>query len=145
MKIISLRTIKLLRITGFGFCLLAVILVFKTSLWINGSYEVEGVVLGYEESSSSTHNRKMYSLKYRYDDLGGQHHTVVSSLSSNQMAYGEGEKIRVLVSKNDGSDNNVNSFIELWVGHMIVGLIGIGWVIMSFMFEYMKKSSAQQG
>ena len=86
--------------------------------------EVQGAVIELKEGSSSDHSHPVYYPIIRYADTAGQEHTLYSGTGSFPPAYAVGDRVSVLYNPANPKDAKVNSFSDLWLLPLILGILG---------------------
>jgi hypothetical protein len=94
----------------------------STRAFIASAATAEGTVVDLVQSRSS--NSTMYSPVVRYNTATGELIEFVSSVSSNPPGYHKGEKVEVMYSPSEPSKASINTFFNLWFGHLILGGLG---------------------
>lgn len=86
-----------------------------------------GEVIDFErETSTSDGKRKtMYRPVVRFTTENGQAIEFAGGTSSSSPSYERGEQVKVLYRKGTPEDARIDSFMENWLGPLIVGLFGL--------------------
>lgn len=115
---------------------------YTTNQFIEQSLKTEGIVVDLVRSRSSSRtsgsNRRKTSRGYapvvEFTTESGDTIEFVSSTSSNPPKFSEGELVEVFYDPRSPRKAKINSFLTLWAGTIIVGLmglifsgIGVGW------------------
>ena len=122
----------------FGFKLL-----FSTRSFIKTATETNGEVIRVDLSSStdtdSSGNRST-STNYRpvvnFTTSDGQDITFASSVASNPSPYEVGDKVTVLYNPLRPHDAKIKSFVQLWIGTLIVGGLGILFTLIGLLISF---------
>jgi hypothetical protein len=69
---------------------------------------------------------------FRFQDVVGKEHTVVSSNNSKPATHSVGDVIVVLYEREHPGRARINSFWELWFIPMVAGTIAVGFCVISF-------------
>ncbi len=94
----------------------------NTRAFVATATTAEGTVVDVVQSRSS--DSITYKPVVRYKTAAGEMVEFVSSTGSNPPSYNKGEKVEVLYRSAEPSDASINSFFDLWFGHMILGGLG---------------------
>jgi hypothetical protein len=66
-----------------------------------------------------------YAPLYEFKATDGKTYTILSSTSSNPPSHQVGDQISVLYPKGNPEKAEINAFLDLWLGPIIAGLIGV--------------------
>ncbi|NTW69756.1 MAG: DUF3592 domain-containing protein [Chlorobiaceae bacterium] len=126
---------KVLTIIKYLFTVLGIAMLLGT-LYINEStrsfmsqaIKTEGTVVRLAESwsggSTVSHNSSIYRPVVRFRDRNGLQHEFISSSGSNPPSYLEGEKVELLYLPDKPENAQINEFVSLWAGSIILGGLG---------------------
>lgn len=124
---------KTLVILKYGFAILGAALLAAGVLWaqmvrsfVADAARAQGTVveLAASHSSGSTTWRPVV----RFFSADGREVHFTSSRSSNPPGYKRGEKVEVLYAIADPNDAKINSILDLWLGPLILGGVGAGFL-----------------
>ncbi len=110
----------------------------STTEFLKSADTAEGVVLKLipVEGDETT-----YAPVFGFKDRSGESHVIESSSSSNPPAFERGEKIEVIYDPEKPQNARINSFFNLWGGAVILGIVGIFFLIFGLIFYVIKKKS----
>jgi len=87
--------------------------------------EAQGTVVELKEGAcGGTDSHPVYYPIIRFADKAGQGHTLYSNSGSYPPAYEVGERVSVLCDPANPKEAKVNSFTELWLWPLILGILG---------------------
>lgn len=106
----------------------------KQQSFVKNSQVSQGEVISYKDSRNSDGNI-LYSPVVRYLGKDGQELTFNSMLSSNRPSQKIGEIVPILIPS-DGSRPQINSFMDLWFGVIILSLFALLAVVIAALTIY---------
>jgi Protein of unknown function (DUF3592) len=104
---------------GIGLLAGAGVVYFNTSKFVAGARTAQGTVVALKSGAPE--------VKFRAQD--GREVQFTSSVSSKPPAYSVGEKVEVLYRPDRPEDAEVNAFMSLWLGVIILGALGSGFSV----------------
>jgi hypothetical protein len=87
---------------------------FNTSEFVSGARKAQGTVVGLKSGAPEV----------RFQAQDGREIRFTSSVSSKPPAYSVGENVEVLYRPDRPEDAEVNAFMSLWLGVIILGALG---------------------
>jgi hypothetical protein len=114
----------ILLVSAFGLLALGGSCYNRTVQFKKTAVEVQGAVIELKEGSSSDHSHPVYYPIIRYADTAGQEHTLYSGTGSFPPAYAVGDRVSVLCDPANPNEAKVNSFSDLWLLPLILGIFG---------------------
>jgi hypothetical protein len=96
----------------------------RTKRFLASAQEARAEVVGVKESMGSSRERVYYPV-LRYRTQQGDTKEVTSSVGSNPPRYKEGDSVVVLYDPAHPSDVRIHSFINVWMGPLVLGLLGV--------------------
>ena len=141
-----MKTLSIIKYTsasiGSAMLVFAFISYLHVQSFLTSAIETEGTVINLigsssvhsSSSSDSILNRSSdtYAPVVQFKTKEGKSITFKSSVSSNPHSYSIGESIKVLYRESDPNNAIVNSFFALWGGILIVGGLGIPFIMIGF-------------
>lgn len=131
---------KIFAVFGIIGCLLlmvAVFLIIKQSAFVNHSQKTTGTVIGNAVSYSNDSNgnsSRYYHAVVVFADQSGQAIKFQSTLGSGSPSYQVGETVEVLYDPDKPNDAEINSFISIWLGAIIVSILGVIFSLVGFIY-----------
>lgn len=104
----------------------------------------QGTVIELLQSRSD--NSTTYKPLVSFKTKEGRQIEFTSSVSSNPPGYDEGETVEVLYDPADPKDANINGFASLWLGPLILGILGAVFSLVGFLiilFKNLKQRKSQ--
>jgi len=121
-----MKTIIIIKYTfaaiGLGMLAGAFFLYKNTSEFVSSAIVVEGEVVDFETHRSD--GSTMYAPVVNFRAQDDSPHQFVSSVSSNPASYDIGEKVEVLYAESDPQGAQINGFVSLYLGSLILGVMG---------------------
>jgi hypothetical protein len=125
------------------FMVLAIILLvcggtwtWKTTSFISSARQAVGKIEGYEQKKSTKRSRSggtrrttTHRPRFTFQDDQGREHKVTSSVGGSKGAFKVGEEVEVLYDPQNPTDARINTFIQMWLGPLVIG--GVGLVFLS--------------
>lgn len=129
-----MKTLNLIKyiFLGIGICLLlgAGLSFQNTRSFLNSAILTEGTVIDLVESSPN--DTTVYQPVISFQDQKGDAIEFKSTTGSNPPSYLPGDKVEVIYEADNPEGASINSFFSLWGGALIVGGIGVIFVVMGF-------------
>ena len=97
----------------------------------------QGTVIELLESRSD--NSITYKPLVSFKTKEGAQIEFTSSVSSNPPSYSEGETVEVLYDPSNPRDANINGFSSLWLGPLILGILGAVFSLIGFSIIFFKR------
>ena len=127
---------KVFRFVACLFTLIGTLMLIGTGLWylstkafITRATHAEGIVIDLVESDSYSRSSRSYTPTYRavvsFKDAQGKEWTFTSSVSSSSPEHQIEEKVPVLYLPGQEHNAEINTFLSLWLGHLIFGGLGL--------------------
>jgi hypothetical protein len=92
---------------------------------------VQGTVI--ELVANRSDNSTTYTPVVAFKTKKGEEITYTSSVSSNPPSYSEGETVEILYDPADPKDASINGFASLWIGCLILGILGTIFFLIGFL------------
>ncbi|MFH0890664.1 MAG: DUF3592 domain-containing protein [Candidatus Liptonbacteria bacterium] len=110
---------------GVGLALLGggVVIYSSTAEFVSQSSRAEGMVTGLERSGGSGSDGSYYPIVV-FRSASGEEITFKSNVSNSPPAHEVGESVEVLYSPEKPEDAKINSFVSIWFGVFILGILG---------------------
>ncbi len=99
----------------------------STKIFLKTAQTADGVVIDViskRSSDSDGHTSYSYYPIVRYKAPSGESLQFESNYGSNPPSYNKGENVEVLFDPGDFKNARINSFLALWLGAIICGIIG---------------------
>lgn len=106
---------------GLGLLAITVYLFFSTKHFTNNANLVQGVVI--ENIRSFSDDSYTYRPMIEFTTQDGRHIEFVSKLGSSSPSYGVGQHVEVLYAPNAPENAKINSFMSLYFGTLILGVM----------------------
>ena len=110
-------------LVGLGVLYLCFYLYNDNRVFLATAKETDGEVV--ELISKRDSDGTTYRPRVRYRPQGGYDMFFESSVSSNPPAFDVGEKVKVLYEPGNPQSAKINSFMSLWFGVLISGVLGL--------------------
>jgi len=130
---------KLGLLTGVGALVIALILVGIQLNFINNSLRAQGTVTNNMRRISVNSNEDVYAPIVSFKTADGQQMEFEEATRSNPPAHQVGETVEVFYKATNPKDAQINSPFDLWLGPIIVGGIGIFFLIFNAVFYFSKQ------
>lgn len=114
----------------------------RTSAFIDRAAVAVGKVIDLERSRSGDSSSYHPVVKFR--TAAGQERTFRSSTGTNPPSYRVGEAVEVLYSESEPSDARIRGFFSLWGGPLIVGGMGMLFMLLGGGIVYARRASTQR-
>lgn len=111
-----------------GVCLVigGVYITYNQLKFVESSVSANGTVIGLVQKGDSLYP------KIQFQDKTGEDIMFVSTFGCSPACYEKQEQVNVLYNYNDINDAQLNSFMSLWLGSIILFFVGTVFIIMSF-------------
>ena len=126
-------------ITGLGVLVIALILVGVQLNFINNSLRGQGTVIKNASHISTNSNGNVYAPVVSFKTADGRVMEFEEGTRSNPPAHQIGETVEVFYKANNPKDAQINSPFDLWLAPMIMGAIGVFFLMFNAIFYFGKQ------
>lgn len=136
-----MKTLNILKyifaICGAGMFVGAIFISLNTVEFLKTALTTQGTVV--ELQPVRSHKSTTYKPVVDFIDVKGVKIEFASGSSSNPPSYEVGEKVEVLYNPKEPQDAKIKSFFSLWMGPLIVGIVGAVFFAVGFSFFISEK------
>ena len=114
----------------------------ERALFVRSSLSAEGVIVGLSPVRSHRPTDKSRRPVFRFTAKNGTSFTITSNIAQSPSPWRFGDRVRVLYQPDHPENAHIDSFLQLWMPQVIVGIVGGAFSAMPFLIFVRRRGSA---
>jgi hypothetical protein len=71
-----------------------------------------------------------------FDDAGGDHHTLYSSMGSSPPGYQVGDRVTILYAPGNPANARIDSFLSTWIIPLVMGTLAMSYILLGLIIWF---------
>jgi hypothetical protein len=126
-KIVVYLFVGLVCVAGPGLLFIAAVTGVERALFLHSAATAEGAIIALRETAQSAgRTRKSFFPIFQFNASNGETYTVTSDIAERPISWRLGGPVRVLYQSDHPENAHIDSFAQLWMLQVVVGVVGAG-------------------
>ncbi|HEV3062334.1 MAG TPA: DUF3592 domain-containing protein [Vicinamibacterales bacterium] len=144
MKIVGYLFVGLIYVVGPGLLLIATVTGVERALFLYSAATADGAVIAMRETPQSAgKTRKSFFPIFQFKAASGRSYTVTSNIAERPTSWQLGGAIRVLYQPDRPENAHIDTFAQLWMLQVVVGVVGAAFSTMPVLILIRRFRSAE--